>query len=282
MSAVTIDNVTDVVTAALGKHGEVTPRTREILMALIRHLHDFARDVKLQHDEFLFACDFLARAGQLCDDKRQEFILLSDIVGLEVLVDMLSHDGEVGASESTVLGPFYRENPPVLPKGASIAQMHFDGEETLYFEGYVRDTAGNPIEGVLVDVWEDAPNGLYENHDPNQPDYNLRGRLQTDENGHYAFRAVRPVAYPIPDDHTAGELIRAMGHHPMRPSHMHFLLQKDGYKRLISQVFDSRDEYLEKDSVFAVKESLIGEYRKAAPELGVDLHMSFDFVLSKA
>lgn len=282
MSAVTIDNVTDVVTAALGKHGEITPRNREILTALIRHLHDFARDVKLQHDEFLFACDFLARAGQLCDDKRQEFILLSDIIGLEVLVDMLSHDGEEGASESTVLGPFYRENPPVLPKGASIAQMNFEGEETLYFEGYVRDTAGNPIQGVLVDVWEDAPNGLYENHDPNQPDYNLRGRLQTDEKGHYAFRAVRPVAYPIPDDHTAGELIRAMGHHPMRPSHMHFLLQKDGYKRLISQVFDSRDEYLENDSVFAVKESLIGEYHKAAPELGVDLHMSFDFVLSKA
>ena len=210
-----------------------------------------------------------------------EFILLGDIIGLEVLVDMLTHRAEAGASESTVLGPFYRENPPVLPKGASIVQMHFDNEESVYFEGHIRDTDGNPISGVLVDVWEDAPNGLYENHDPNQPDYNLRGRLQTDENGHYAFRAVRPVAYPIPDDHTAGELIRAMGHHPMRPSHMHFMIQKDGYRRLISQVFDSRDEYLENDSVFAVKESLIGEYRPAAPELGVDLHIQFDFVLAK-
>ncbi|MCB5410922.1 dioxygenase [Pseudogemmobacter faecipullorum] len=282
MSAVSIDTVTDVVIAALGKNGPITDRNRVILTALIRHIHDFAREVKLQHDEFLFACDFLARAGQLTDDKRQEFILLSDIIGLEVLVDMLSHGAEEGASESTVLGPFYRENPPVLPKGATISQMHFDNEETIYFEGHVRDTNGNPIEGVLVDVWEDAPNGLYENHDPNQPDYNLRGRLTTDANGHYAFRAVLPVAYPIPDDHTAGELIRAMGHHPMRPSHMHFMLQKDGYKRLISQVFDSRDKYLENDSVFAVKESLIGTYTKAAPELEVDLQIAFDFTLSKA
>lgn len=282
MSTVTIDNVTDVVLSAIGKHGDVTPRNREVLSALIRHIHDFSREVKLQHHEFLYACDFLARAGQLCDDKRQEFILLGDIIGLEVLVDMLSHSTEAGARESSVLGPFYRENPPVLPKGGSIVQMHFDDEESLYFEGYIRDTDGNPISGALVDVWEDAPNGLYENHDPNQPDYNLRGRLQSDENGHYAFRAVRPVAYPIPDDHTAGELIRAMGHHPMRPSHMHFMIQKDGYRRLISQVFDSRDEYLESDSVFAVKKSLIGEYHPAAPELGVDLHMQFDFVLAKA
>lgn len=282
MSVVTIDTVTDVVIAALGKNGPITDRNREILTALIRHIHDFTREVKLQHSEFLYACDFLARAGQLCDDKRQEFILLSDIIGLEVLVDMVSHQGEEGASESTVLGPFYRENPPVLPTGATISQMHFENEETIFFEGYVRDTDGNPVEGVLVDVWEDAPNGLYENHDPNQPDYNLRGRLITDANGYYAFRAVLPVAYPIPDDHTAGELIRAMGHHPMRPSHMHFMLQKDGYHRLISQVFDSRDKYLENDSVFAVKESLIGTYRKADPELGVDLQIAFDFVLSRA
>ena len=280
MRNVTINNVTDAVTGALGQHGEITPRNREILTALIRHLHDFARDVKLQHSEFLYACDFLARAGQLSDDKRQEFILLGDILGFEVLVDMLTHPADGTASESTVLGPFYRENPPILPKGASIVQKHFDNEETIFFEGHIRDTDGNPLEGVVVDIWEDAPNGLYENHDPDQPDYNLRGRLMTDENGHYAFNAVRPVAYPIPDDHTAGELIRAMGHHPMRPSHMHFMIQKDGYRRLISQVFDSRDEYLDNDSVFAVKESLIGQYKPAPKELGVDLHIEFDFVLT--
>lgn len=285
MSSITIDNVTDVVLSAIGRNGEVTPRNREVLTALIRHIHDFCREVNLQHGEFLYACDYLARAGQLCDDKRQEFILLGDIIGMEVLVDMLTHRSDGMASESTVLGPFYRENPPVLPKGASIVQKHFDNEESIFFEGHIRDTDGNPIQGVTVDVWEDAPNGLYENHDPDQPDYNLRGRLETDENGHYAFHAVRPVAYPIPDDHTAGELIRAMGHHPMRPSHMHFMIQKDGYRRLISQVFDSRDEYLDNDSVFAVKESLIGEYRPAPPEMkemGVDLHIQFDFVLARA
>lgn len=282
MRNVTIENVTDVVLNAIGKNGEVTPRNREVLTALIRHIHDFSREVNLQHGEFLYACDFLARAGQLTDEKRQEFILLGDIIGLEVLVDMLTHRTDGMASESTVLGPFYRENPPVLPKGASIVQKHFDNEESIFFEGHIRDMDGNPIAGVTVDVWEDAPNGLYENHDPEQPDYNLRGRLETDENGHYAFEAVRPVAYPIPDDHTAGELIRAMGHHPMRPSHMHFMIQKDGYRRLISQVFDSRDEYLDNDSVFAVKESLIGEYKPAPKEMGVDLHIQFDFVLSPA
>lgn len=279
MRNVTIDNVTDAVIKSLGDNGNITDRNREILTALIRHLHDFCRDAKLQHHEFLFACDYLARAGKICDDKRQEFILLGDILGVEVLVDMLSCPVEGNESESTVLGPFYRENPPVLPKGASTVQKHFDDEETVYFEGHVRNAAGNPVGGVTIDVWEDAPNGLYENHDPDQPDFNLRGRLISDENGHYAFRAVRPVPYPIPDNETAGELLRAMGHHPNRPGHMHFILSKDGYRTLISQVYDSTSEWLDNDSVFAVKESLVGEFKAAGDDLDTDLHCEFDFVL---
>ena len=279
MPKVTLDTITDVVVASLGENGPVTDRQREIMTALLRHLHGFCKDVNLQHHEFLAACDYLARAGQTCDDKRQEFILLGDILGVEVLVDMLTNAVEGGESESTVLGPFYRENPPVPPKGASVVQKHFDNEESVYFEGVIRDTAGKPLAGVTLDVWEDAPNGLYENHDPDQPDYNLRGRFETDANGHYAFRALRPVPYPIPDNETAGELLRFMGHHPNRPGHMHFIISKDGYRPLISQVYDGSSKWLDNDSVFAVKDSLVAQFHKAGPELDTDLHVVFDFVL---
>lgn len=282
MRNVTIENVTDVVISSLGKHGEITARQREIMSSLVRHLHGFCKEVNLQHSEFIAACDFLARAGHVCDGKRQEFILLGDILGVEVLVDMLTNPVEGGESESTVLGPFYRENPPVLPKGGTTAQKQFEGEETVYVEGHVRDAAGRPLEGVVIDVWQDAPNGLYENHDPDQPDYNLRGRFMTDASGHYAFRTLRPVPYPIPDNETAGELLRFMGHHPHRPGHMHFILAKDGYRTLVSQIYDAESAHLDDDSVFAVKESLIGNFRKADPSLGTDLHVVFDFALKQA
>ena len=281
MAKITLDNVTDEVIAALGQNGDIDARQREIMTSLITHLHGFCKDVKLQHHEFIAACQYLARAGAVCDGGRQEFILLGDILGVEVLVDMLSNPTQGTESESTVLGPFYRENPPVLPKGASTVQKEYDEQETVLFEGYVRDADGNPLEGVTMDVWEDAPNGLYENHDPDQPEFNLRGRFETDDKGHYAFRALRPVDYPIPDNETAGELLRFMGHHPMRPGHMHFIVSKEGFRPLISQIYDSTSEHLENDSVFAVKESLIGNFRKAGDDVDTDLHVEFDFVLAR-
>ncbi len=277
MSKVTIDNVTDVVVATLGQNGAITERQREIMTAAIRHLHGFCKDVNLTHAEFIDACMFLARAGAVCSDKRQEFILLGDILGVEVLCDMLTNP--VTGSESTVLGPFYRENPPVLPHGASTAQKHFDGEETVFMEGYIKDTSGRPLAGVTLDIWEDAPNGLYENHDHDQPDYNLRGRFETDENGYFALRALRPVPYPIPADETAGELLRYMGHHPNRPGHLHFIVAKHGYRTLVSQVYDSSSAFLDNDSVFAVKDSLVGNFQKGKPEHGTDLYLRFDFTL---
>lgn len=282
MGIVNQDNITDVVIDSLGKSGPITERQREIMTGVIKHMHAFIKDVKLQHSEFLEACAYLERAGKLCNDNRQEFTLLADIIGVEVLVDMMTNPVEGNASESTVLGPFYRENPPVLPKGASTIQKHFDNEETAYFEGYIRDADGNGVAGVTLDVWEDAPNGVYENLDPDQPEYNLRGRFETDENGHYAFVAVRPVPYPIPEDETAGELLQFMGHHPNRPGHMHFIISKDGFRPLISQIYDADSAWLDNDSVFAVKESLIGTFKPAAPELGTDLHFEFDFVLQAA
>ncbi|SMX51241.1 dioxygenase family protein [Actibacterium lipolyticum] len=281
MGIVSLENITDVVIASLGKNGDVSDRQREIMTSLLKHLHGFCKDVNLQHGEFLEGCEFLKRAGQTCDDNRQEFILLGDILGVEVLVDMLTNPSEGTESESTVLGPFYRENPPVLPKGASTILKHYENEETAYYEGYIRDANGNPIAGATLDVWEDAPNGVYENLDPDQPEYNLRGRFETDENGHYAFVAVRPVPYPIPDNETAGELLRYMGHHPNRPGHMHFIISKDGYRPLISQIYDSESAWLEDDSVFAVKESLIGTFEKADASLGTDLRLAFDFVLKQ-
>ena len=279
MGIVNLENITDVVIASLGKSGDITDRQREIMASLITHLHGFCKDVNLQHGEFLEGCEYLKRAGQTCDENRQEFILLGDILGVEVLVDMLSNPVTGTESESTVLGPFYRENPPVLPKAASIILKHYDNEETAYFEGYIRDEDGKGVAGVTMDVWEDAPNGIYENLDPDQPDYNLRGRFETDENGHYAFVAVRPVPYPIPDNETAGELLRFMGHHPNRPGHMHFIISKDGYRPLISQIYDQDSAWLDNDSVFAVKDSLIGAFKPAAPELKTDLHFEFDFTL---
>jgi len=281
MSNITIDNVTDVVIASLGRHAPITDRQREIMEALIRHLHGFCKDVNLTHSEFLVACDYLGRAGAMCSHKRQEFILLGDILGVEVLVDMLSNPIAGNETTSTVLGPFFRENAPVMPKGASTVQKHFDDEETVYVEGYIRDIEGNPIAGAIIDVWEDAPNGLYENHDPEQPDYNLRGRFESDENGHYAFRAIRPVPYPIPGDETAGELIRYMGHHCMRPGHIHMMVARDGFRPLISQIYDSTSAHLDDDSVFAVKEQLIGQFQKAPEGADTDLVLRFDFTLPR-
>lgn len=279
MRNVTIDNVSEVVVHAIGK--DIAARHREILTSLVRHAHDFCKEVKLTHKEWLGACEFMRRAGEISDENRNEFILISDILGIEVLVDMIDHPVTEGESCSTVLGPFYRENPPVLPNGASIIQKDFPNQETVLVKGRVLGTDGKPLAGVTMDVWEDAPNGLYEQQDPDQPDYNLRGRFHTDADGHYAFVGIRPVPYPIPYDGAAGELLKYMGHHPWRPGHIHFLIGKDGYRPLISQIFDSETQYLDNDSVFAVKEDLIGVLKKAPEGSATHYVMDFDFILKR-
>ncbi|WP_151719801.1 dioxygenase family protein [Gemmobacter serpentinus] len=278
MRDVTIENVTELVIASLGRQRPIAPRAREILEALIRHLHGFCRETRLNHTELLEACAFLGRAGA---GGREEYILLADLLGVEVLVDMISNPVAANETISTVLGPFFRENAPVMPKGTSTVQQGFEGQETVYIEGYVRDPDGKPLAGAIVNVWEDAPNGLYENHDPDQPDYNLRGRFETDENGHYAFRAIRPVPYAIPDGGAAGELIRFMGHHGMRPAHVHMMVSHDGYRRLVTQIYDSSSDWLDDDSVFAVKEALVGEFRRAPEGADTDLVLRYDFVLRR-
>ncbi len=277
MRNIAVDNITSAVIGALSN--DIPARNREILESLVQHIHQFCKSVNLTHKEWLEACEFMRRAGDISDEKRNEFILISDILGVEVLVDMLDHKVTAGESESTVLGPFYRENPPVLRSGASIIQKAFPNQETVLVRGQVRDANGKPLAGVAIDVWQDAPNGLYEQQDPDQPDYNLRGRFETDHEGRYSFVGIRPVPYPIPYDGAAGELLNYMGHHPWRPGHIHFMISKDGYQSLITQIYDSETKYLNSDSVFAVKESLIGKLRQAAPGSETKLEMDFDFVL---
>mgnify|MGYP003630033025 CR=1 FL=1 len=277
MRNITIENLTDAVINAMSD--DIPARNREVMESLLRHVHAFCKEVNLTYEEWTEGMEFLRRAGDISNDARNEFILIADIIGMEVLVDMIDKQPTHGETVPTVLGPFYRDNPPVLPKGATIIQKDFENQETLKVSGQIRDTAGHPVAGVTLDVWEDAPNGLYEQQDPDQPDYNLRGRFETDADGRYEFVCIRPAPYPIPYDGAAGELLNYMGHHPWRPGHIHFLIQKDGYKTLVSQIYDSETEYLDNDSVFAVKEALIGQLKKAPAGSATELEMEFDFII---
>lgn len=280
MSNVTLQNITEIVINSIS---EKTPsRNRQLISSLLHHAHDFCKENKVTHQEFIAACEWLRRAGEISNEKRNEFILIGDILGIEVLVDMLDHAVTEGESESTVLGPFFRENAPEMPKGASIIQAPHDGAATIRVRGTVRDVNNQPLPGVTIDVWEDAPNGLYEQQDEAQPEYNLRGKFTTDDKGEYEFVGFRAVPYPIPYDGAGGELLNYMGHHPWRPGHIHFKLEKPGYQSLVSQIFDPDSDYLEKDSVFAVKASLIGKIEKAPSAADTDYEMQFDFKLKQA
>ena len=266
---------------ALGRHGEVPPRQREIATALIRHLHAFCRETDLQMPELLAACDFLARAGQTCSETRQEFILLADILGVESLVCSQSQKAVEGETEAAVLGPFYRTGSPEYAAGGTILQQERSDCATVLFEGQVRDLAGDPISGALIEIWEDAPNGLYEHQDDAQPDHNLRGSFRTDGEGRYAIRCIRPAPYPIPTDETAGELIRYLGLHPMRPAHVHFKLSHPECRTLVTQIFDAESAHLDGDAVFGVKDSLIVTFKPAPRDAGTDLYLAHDFVLAR-
>jgi len=281
MAELSMQTFTDTVINAIGPNA--SPRVREVMTALIRHMHDFAREVKLTTPEYLAACDFVVRIGQISDEKRNEAILASDVFGLESLVDFL--DQAAGSAEvtpaatseptlSAILGPFWREHSPILANEASIVQGGPTGESVLV-QGRVFSSDGKPVKDAIVAVWEDAPNGLYEQQDPNQPEYNLRGQFRTDAEGRYAFRGWRPVPYPIPYDGPAGDLLQMMDRHPYRPGHFHFRVRAPGHQELVTQAFDRESKYRDSDSVFAVKESLIIDF-KPAPA-GADTQYVVDF-----
>lgn len=277
MGIVDVNDITDLVISNLGKSHDITDRQRDIMTSLVKHLHGFCKDVNLQHGEFRKGCEFLTRAGQNSDETHQEVTLLGDILGIEVLLNQMTNPIVCYESQSSVLGSNYREHPPFLPNGASIILKHFDNEETVYFEGVVRNSVGVAIPGAIIDVWEDAPNGVYENLDTDQPEYNLRGRFETDENGRYAFIGVRPVPYSVSENGAAHELIRFMGHHSNRPAHVHFVISKEGYDPLVTQIYDANSPWLENDCVFAVKDNLIADFKLAPEKYGTDLYVKFDF-----
>jgi hydroxyquinol 1,2-dioxygenase len=262
-----------------------SPRLKQVMSSLVSHLHAFVREVELTQEEWALGIQFLTRTGQMCDDKRQEFILLSDISGTTMLVDAINHRSPDGATESTIFGPFYREGAPELPTGATISQD--ERGEPIVVTGRVLSTDGTPIPGALLDIWETDENGLYEQQDPEQPDMNLRGKFRTDHEGRYCFVGIKPVSYAIPDDGPVGQLVRALGRHPFRPAHIHLLISARGFAPVTTHLFVKGDPYLDSDAVFGTKDSLIVDFiRQDSEEDAARYHVSapfykvaYDFVL---
>jgi hydroxyquinol 1,2-dioxygenase len=239
------------------------PRFRTVMTSLIRHLHDFVREVELSEAEWMTAIRFLTRVGQACNDKRQEFILMSDTLGVSILVDAINHRQPSGAVESTVLGPFYWEGAPELPLGADIANGA-KGEPAFY-SGRLLTLEGEPIAGGMLDVWSGDGEGTYDMQMPGQDEMLCRGKFRTDTEGRYWFRSIHPVYYPVPTDGPVGDMLRKMGRHPNRPGHIHMIVSAPGYQTVATHLFVKDAPYLDSDAVFAVKDSLIVEFERHEP-----------------
>ena len=227
---------------------------------ITRKLHEAVKEIEPTQEEWFEAIMFLTETGQICNEWRQEFILLSDVLGVSMLVDAINNRKPSGASESTVLGPFHVADAPELPMGANICLDH-KGED-MVIRGRILDTEGKPIADAVLDVWQANDEGFYDVQQKGiQPDFNLRGVFRTGEDGRYWFRAVKPKFYPIPDDGPVGKLLRALGRHPYRPAHLHYIIKADGFETLTTHIFDPDDPYINSDAVFGVKESLLAEFR---------------------
>jgi hydroxyquinol 1,2-dioxygenase len=255
------------ITAAARKSFDRAPddRLRFLLERLVAHLHAYARDVRLTRDEWEAAIAFLTETGQTCTDRRQEFILLSDTLGLSMLVDALQHPTPPGATESTVLGPFHADGSPLRPMGSSTVEQEGSGEPTLV-TGTVRGTDGRPVDGALLDVWQNAANELYAVQDAGQPPDNLRGRFRTGADGAFAFWSVKPVDYRIPDDGPVGKMLAATGRHPWRPAHLHVMVSARGHRTVATHFFDRTSPHLDGDAVFGVKPSLVVDFVPHGPD----------------
>ncbi|HWQ39926.1 MAG TPA: intradiol ring-cleavage dioxygenase [Burkholderiales bacterium] len=265
MSDMTEANLTDAVLARLEGAGDA--RFKQIMTSLIRHLHAFVREVELTEAEWVAGIQFLTATGQKCDDKRQEYILLSDTLGVSMLVDAINHRKPGGATESTVLGPFYVPGAPEMPLGADIARG-VEGEPT-YFSGCVRSPDGRPIAGAMLDIWSTDGEGWYDVQKPGAA-LRARARIRSDPQGRYAFWTVKPVSYPIPTDGPVGRMLLKMGRHPYRPAHTHMIVSAPGYEPVTTHVFVEGDPYLQSDAVFAVKESLVVPFVRHEPGVAPD------------
>jgi catechol 1,2-dioxygenase len=253
------DSLTGIVLKAMSRTPD--PRLKAVMESLVRHLHAFVRDARPTEEEFERGVDFLVRLGQSSGPEKNEVILASDLLGVSTLVMLINNAIGRGETDAALLGPFWRGDSPMCKAGESIAR-DAKGGEPLEVHGEVTDIAGAPVAGATVDVWQASPVGLYENQDPEQPDHNLRGRFETGAAGRFHFRSVKPAGYPVPVDGPCGELLRAQQRHPYRPAHIHFMISREGYKTLITQVFDNSDHRIESDVVFGVTPALSGEFRR--------------------
>jgi catechol 1,2-dioxygenase len=281
----------DITAEVIERFGDTPdPRLREIMLGLIKHLHAFVKEVQLTEAEWFQAIEILTEAGKMCSDKRQEFILFSDTLGVSMVVDLLDHRKPEGATESTVFGPFHRLGAPEMPAGGNIAHRDRTGTPTLV-SGRVLDLDGKPIVGAVLDVWQAQTNGLYDSQDKVPDGLHMRGKFRSDAEGRYLIRTVLPVNYPIPSDGPVGRMLKATRRHPWRPAHIHFVVSAEGYEPVTTHIFDRTDPYLQSDAVFAVKDSLICDFvRHETPEaeasrLGIGgpyCTAQFDFHLTPA
>jgi len=234
-------------------------RLEQCIEAIVRHMHACIKEIEPTQKEWFDAIMFLTKTGHTCTDWRQEFILLSDVLGVSMLVDAINNRKPTGASESTVLGPFHLPDAPELAMGSNIC---LDGKgDPMLIKGRILDTAGNPIDQVKIDVWQANDEGFYDVQQKGiQPDFNLRGVFRTGADGSYHFRGVKPRNYPIPEDGPVGQLMNGLGRHCWRPAHLHYILEADGFETLTTHIFDPDDEYIHSDAVFGVKESLMAKF----------------------
>jgi hydroxyquinol 1,2-dioxygenase len=264
--------------AVLERHAKTdNPRFKQIMDSLIRHLHDFAREVELTEAEWFAGIDFLTRCGAITDSKRQEFILLSDVLGLSMLTVAMNNDKPEGCTEATVFGPFHVEGAPHYELGADIS----NGARgtPCYVQGTVRDPEGRPIPHALLDVWQSDEDGLYDVQHEGLAQAQARGILTADAQGRFYFQSILASAYSIPTDGPVGELLRASGRHSWRPAHLHFMIKAPGFETLITHVFRKDDDYLDSDAVFGVRQSLIADWMRKDDGT---YEVAFDFVLNAA
>lgn len=239
------------------------PRFKQVMTSFITHLHDFVREVELTEEEWINAIQFLTDVGQTCTLQRQEFILLSDTLGVSVLVITLNHRAEGGTAESTVLGPFYWDNAPEMPLGSNLA-VGVKGEPAFY-SGRVLSADGRPLQNATLDVWSGDGEGTYDMQMPGDVGMKARGKIKTDAQGRYWFRSIRPTFYPVPTDGPVGRMLRKMGRHPNRPGHIHMIVSAPGHAAVTTHLFVADSEYLDSDAVFGMKESLVAKFNRHEP-----------------
>jgi hydroxyquinol 1,2-dioxygenase len=284
MRQFTEDNLTDEVVARFRK-GARDARFKQVMTSLVKHLHAFAKDVQLTEEEWFEAIKFLTAVGQKCDGKRQEFILLSDVLGLSMMTVAINHKTDPGATEATVLGPFFAHGAKEFGYGGDLREGATMKGEDVWVSGKVTSVDGKPIPGAALDILQAKADGIYDLQ--TEGEFELRGRVKANAKGEYAFKSYKPKFYSIPMDGPVGDLVRAVGDNHMRPAHMHAIVSAPGYQQVITHVFVEGDPYLDGDAVFAVKDSLVAKYTKLgaaeAKKLGLpekSLRLDFDFKLS--